>query len=231
MNSCSGYHGPAVDKRQEGFTLSPSDYEQKRISGVRAMQNRPSGGYRVPSNAWSGYGISHTSPASMGRQRIVGYKKVSLGNQCFVPTAVLNSSELHWVCAVVFLNVAGTNLHTFVTLQEEEIWKSPPPSFQDEMPSTSGLNTSNYLDHTPTNTISRITNSTWPDLPTMLTAMGLEKYISLFMSHEVDLSTFPSLTDADLIEMGITAIGTRRKLLLVISGKFWMSNNLGCVQK
>lgn len=53
----------------------------------------------------------------------------------------------------------------------------------------------------------------------MLTAMGLEKYISLFMSHEVDLATFPSLTDRDLIEMGITALGARRKMLLIISGK------------
>lgn len=107
-----------------------------------------------------------------------------------------------------------------IYLQEEDIWKSPH-SVQEEVPSTSGvnMNTSNYLDHTPTNTISRITNNNWTDLPTMLTAMGLEKYISLFMSHEVDLATFPSLTDRDLIEMGITALGARRKMLLMISGK------------
>lgn len=78
MNSCTGYHGPTVDKRQEGFTRTPTDYEQKRISAIRAMQNRPSGAFRVPNNAWSGYGISHTSPANMGRQKVQGYKKASL---------------------------------------------------------------------------------------------------------------------------------------------------------
>lgn len=60
--------------------------------------------------------------------------------------------------------------------------------------------------------------SQWPDLATMLTSMGLEKYIGLFVSHEIDLTTFPSLTDQDLMELGVTAFGARRKMLLMIAG-------------
>lgn len=40
----------------------------------------------------------------------------------------------------------------------------------------------------------------------------------LFTSHEVDMDTFPSLTEKDLCEIGITAWGARRKIMLLISG-------------
>ncbi|KAK9744758.1 hypothetical protein QE152_g7456 [Popillia japonica] len=42
---------------------TPCDFDQKRIAGFKAMQNRPTGGgYRYPNSTWSGYGISHTTP-------------------------------------------------------------------------------------------------------------------------------------------------------------------------
>lgn len=42
---------------------TPSEFEQKRIAGFKAMQNRPTGvGYRYPNGTWCGYGISHTIP-------------------------------------------------------------------------------------------------------------------------------------------------------------------------
>lgn len=64
MNSGNGYHGPTFTKQTDSRQLlTPSDYEQKRMIGIRTMQNRPAGGYRVPTNTWVGYGISHTSPS------------------------------------------------------------------------------------------------------------------------------------------------------------------------
>lgn len=70
MSNGGGYHGPTVDKRQETrTTMTASDYEQKRISAMRAMQSRPGTSYRVPNNSWSGYGVSHTSPAGMGSDK------------------------------------------------------------------------------------------------------------------------------------------------------------------
>ncbi|EFA07761.1 Protein bicaudal C-like Protein [Tribolium castaneum] len=97
--------------------------------------------------------------------------------------------------------------------KEDDIWK-PAEVF----PSTSGLhNTSNILDHTPTHFINRIANTTWSDLPSLLSALGLDRYISLFIRHEVDLPTFTTLSDKDLMTIGVTAFGSRRKMLLAIS--------------
>ncbi|XP_049876013.1 protein bicaudal C homolog 1 [Pectinophora gossypiella] len=51
----------------------------------------------------------------------------------------------------------------------------------------------------------------------LLRDIGLQKYIDLFKKHELDLSTFASLNEADLTEIGITAFGARRKMLLIIA--------------
>lgn len=54
------------------FPFGITDYEQKRMAGVNAMHSRLSTGeYRVPTNAWSGYGISHTSPAPLQLDDVV----------------------------------------------------------------------------------------------------------------------------------------------------------------
>lgn len=42
----------------------------------------------------------------------------------------------------------------------------------------------------------------------------------MFRSHEVDITTFITLTDSDLMEIGVTAFGARKKMLLIIAGKF-----------
>lgn len=60
--------------------------------------------------------------------------------------------------------------------------------------------------------------SNWQDLPMMLTAMKLEHYIPLFKRHEIDLNIFSTLTDQDLVAIGINAFGARRRILLAISG-------------
>ncbi|KAM3959681.1 protein bicaudal C [Aphomia sociella] len=51
----------------------------------------------------------------------------------------------------------------------------------------------------------------------LLRDIGLQKYIDLFKKHELDMSTFASLNEADLSEIGVTAFGARRKMLLVIA--------------
>ncbi|CAH2242521.1 jg3836 [Pararge aegeria aegeria] len=51
----------------------------------------------------------------------------------------------------------------------------------------------------------------------LLSDIGLYKYIELFQKHELDMSTFASLNEADLMEIGVTAFGARRKMLLIIA--------------
>ncbi|KAJ8977395.1 hypothetical protein NQ317_013299 [Molorchus minor] len=69
MSLSAHYQGPTVDKKQDRGCLLPPDYENKRLAGLRAMRTTPvAGSCRVPNNSWSGYCISHTSPASLPEQ-------------------------------------------------------------------------------------------------------------------------------------------------------------------
>lgn len=178
--SCGGYHGSGLDKNEDSSSPTPSEYEQKRIAGFKAMQNRPTGvGYRYPNNSWSGYGLSHTAPG------------VGLVKNEYDPCATLQEGDI-W--------------KTSTTHQNIDVWQGDH-------------NTSSYLDHTPGNVVNRLTSTKWPDLTTLFAAMGLEKYLGLFLSHEIDLMAFSSLTDKDLTELGVTAFGSRRKMLLAIAGR------------
>ncbi|CAH0400739.1 unnamed protein product [Chilo suppressalis] len=51
----------------------------------------------------------------------------------------------------------------------------------------------------------------------LLRDIGLQKYIELFKKHELDMTTFASLNEADLTEIGVSAFGARRKMLLIIA--------------
>lgn len=43
--------------------LTPFDYEQKKLLAAKAMHAKPTGSdYRVPTSAWSGYGLSQSIP-------------------------------------------------------------------------------------------------------------------------------------------------------------------------
>lgn len=159
--------------------LSPSNtnqyelsYDNKRLAGFKAMQSRPVPGvYRVPDGSWSGYGISHTSPAGFGLD-------------------------------------AKSN---------DDIWKSP-----DTNPTA--LNTSNVLEHSPMSLIRRVTGCNWSDLPALLSSLGLDRYVPMFVQHEVDLDTFATFTDQDLMTIGVSAFGSRKKMLLAISGELELLN-------
>ncbi|XP_030754247.1 protein bicaudal C [Sitophilus oryzae] len=183
MNNPGEYHGPTLDKKMSlsPGDLTPYEYENKRLAGLRAMQALPNpGSMRVPNNSWSGYGISQTSP--------------------------------------------GGFLVDKFRYREDEIWKPNTPRQNSDMmnmPSTSSsamLNTSNLLDHTPTHVWNRVNyNGNWQDMSSILTALKLDHYVPVFKQHEIDSTIFSTLTDKDLVDIGITAFGARRRILLAIS--------------
>lgn len=55
------------------------------------------------------------------------------------------------------------------------------------------------------------------DLVAWLDGLGLGKYSRIFVRQEVDFGTLAELTADDLREMGITALGPRKKLAAAIS--------------
>ena len=48
--------------------------------------------------------------------------------------------------------------------------------------------------------------------------LGLERYVSAFRDNDIDAEVLPKLTAEDLISIGVTSVGHRRKLLDAIAG-------------
>ena len=55
------------------------------------------------------------------------------------------------------------------------------------------------------------------DIATWLQDLGLERYVPAFHDNEIDWEVLPKLTSEDLREIGVAAIGHRRKLLDAIA--------------
>jgi hypothetical protein len=55
------------------------------------------------------------------------------------------------------------------------------------------------------------------DLAVWLRSLGLEQYEAVFRENAVDETVLPKLTAEDLKDLGITAVGHRRKLLEAIA--------------
>jgi hypothetical protein len=55
------------------------------------------------------------------------------------------------------------------------------------------------------------------DIEAWLQGLGLERYVPAFRNNEIDGEVLPKLTSEDLREIGVAAIGHRRKLLDAIA--------------
>ena len=55
------------------------------------------------------------------------------------------------------------------------------------------------------------------DIVVWLRSLGLGKYEAAFRENDIDETLLPSLTQENLKELGITALGHRRKLLAAIA--------------
>ena len=55
------------------------------------------------------------------------------------------------------------------------------------------------------------------DIVVWLRSLGLGKYEAAFRENEIDETVLPNLTAEDLKELGVTALGHRRKLLDAIA--------------
>jgi hypothetical protein len=55
------------------------------------------------------------------------------------------------------------------------------------------------------------------DVAAWLRGLGLEQYAPAFRDNDVDGEVLPELTADDLISIGVTSVGHRRKLLAAIA--------------
>ncbi|XP_046831168.1 protein bicaudal C isoform X2 [Vespa crabro] len=149
--SVSDRRAPGCEKKSLEMAaqqnLTPSDYEQKKMMAVLAVQNKPNTSeYRVPTSTWSGYGLSQT---------IAPLSSTELNKE-------LSSSDPFYLWEEPMTPVLNTNMDFGIGSSKDRIGQIG--------------STSNYMDHTPTSHLKKITSQRYTDLASMLTSVGLEKY-------------------------------------------------------
>ena len=55
------------------------------------------------------------------------------------------------------------------------------------------------------------------DIAAWLQDLGLQRYVQAFRDNDIDAEVLPKLTAEDLISIGVTSVGHRRKLLDAIA--------------
>ncbi|XP_014246795.1 protein bicaudal C homolog 1-B isoform X2 [Cimex lectularius] len=183
---------PDQSKIPPGFKrpmLTHSDFQKFKIQAMQAMRKSPNAtNFRVPTSTWSGYGFSHSSPTSSLLELKTNKEKT------------VKFDKDKWMSGSG--EFSPTQSDTFTSSVSTEC---------------NPLASSNIYDSITKNTLSTITSLPMSDLSTLLVNIGLEQYIRLFESQEIDLMTFKTLTDLDLKEIGVSALGARRKLMLCIA--------------
>ncbi|XP_076654315.1 protein bicaudal C isoform X2 [Halictus rubicundus] len=176
LSELSDRRAPGCEKKSLEMVqqnLGPFDYEQKKLLAAKAMQSKPTPGeYRVPTSAWSGYGLSQTIPPISAAE--LSKEMTNTGSSSN------GSSSL----------TSTTTTTNAATSHPSDLWKEPTtPVFSRDIDfgivsgkdrvGQIGISSSNYMEHTPTSHLSLITSHRYNDLTTMLTSVGLEKYIQM----------------------------------------------------
>ncbi|CAG5119567.1 unnamed protein product, partial [Candidula unifasciata] len=188
------------------------DYEQKKLLAMKAMQKKPEGESRIPTDIWAGMGFSKSMPESAIRDKLgqmgisarVTDPSLNMGYEANRPEIDLNIDKDLWNDD----RSPERGLTTRPLNKAPGEYPSPRKKFQY-------LSHSNHADSA--SMPSKCMWTTKTDLAELFSALGLGKYTDLFQQQEIDLSTFLTLSDHDLRELGISTFGARRKMLLAIA--------------
>ncbi|KAL8619173.1 hypothetical protein ACOMHN_049955 [Nucella lapillus] len=202
----------------------PFDYEQKKLLALKAMQKNPNGESRIPTDRWSGFGFSKSMPESAIRDRLgqLGISQSRLDDQGMVPSP----SEL----------AEGSSSEFEAEDIDRDPWKDSKTSpylnrapgehpclrrkckHQARSDDGGGVQQHQQADgQQQTSQSSREDLGQKADLAELFSKLGLGKYTDVFQQQEIDFSTFLTLNEEDLKELGIGTFGARRKMMLVIA--------------
>jgi hypothetical protein len=73
--------------------------------------------------------------------------------------------------------------------------------------------TTSLLDSTPARQRRQL--SKYNDIETLLTGIGMQHHVQHFIDGEIDMTVFPTLTESDLINLGVKPLGARRRIMMV----------------
>ncbi|XP_029636770.1 protein bicaudal C homolog 1-A isoform X1 [Octopus sinensis] len=184
------------------------DYEHRKLLATKAMQKKPVGESRVPTNTWSGMGFSKSLPESVIRNRLGQSTSNYSDYNLITPPYQQNMTDFPevnrdpWKDSTKALN----------TQMPTPLWEYSSPKKRFEF----GLSNSNHADSAtlPTKVLAW---SSETDLAELFSKLGLGKYTDIFQQQEIDLPTFRTMNDNDLRMLGISTFGARKKMLLAIT--------------
>ncbi|XP_026463078.1 protein bicaudal C-like isoform X2 [Ctenocephalides felis] len=177
------------------YDLSTTD---RRAPGCEKAMNTPKGLSKTIGNSTKTE--SGITP-EMARMKMMALKALNIP-----PAGELRIPNSNW--AGYGFSQTSQGLQSIFT-EDDDVWA---PTHQVTM--SSPMRNSLTGPGNVTNHGSQIEVMNKNDLSVLLAANGLEKYIEIFESHEIDLKTFCSLNEHDLIQIGIKAWGARRRMLM-----------------
>jgi len=202
-------------QRNNQTKFNTEEYELRKQMAKNAMQSQVSGKVRTPTNAWSGLGFSNSMPEAVIKELWNNREKRSgqrlnngMKNIQQSPTTSLDSS--------VSSNGSSTSGHSHGLGHQsppENKAVRPPPGLEDSMSNAFMNNNFEYTSIlSPSDPLNNNNYSNVKCISDLFSKLGLEQYIEAFEKEEVDLTTFMSLTDEDLKELGVSTFGARKKM-------------------
>ncbi|XP_071808851.1 protein bicaudal C homolog 1-like isoform X2 [Asterias amurensis] len=219
---------------QSTSTSYSVDYNHKKLLASKAMKRKPIvSEVRRPTDTWSGLGFSKSMPESAIREQRKP-NGFSLFQRETLPTTYENSlkeeTEMDGTESSWPPDQSSPSDDSMNSPQHELQTSAAPgeyPANRKKKVTYTNLSCSNYIDGSslprqtkglwPSEDSTSQTATTKPDLGELFFKLGLGKYADVFQQQEIDLSTFLTLTDNDLKELGITTFGARRRMRLAIS--------------
>eukprot|EP00043_Microstomoeca_roanoka_P009126 m.87002 g.87002 ORF g.87002 m.87002 type:complete len:1026 (-) comp14487_c0_seq6:60-3137(-) len=184
--------------------LQGVDYETRRRLAEKAMSDREPKPVRVPTDFFVGDGFSRSMPTSEIK-RLQQQSSLDAQFECLPEDPTMSSLQASLNISTGSLSQI-TQLQTLPPLPERPLMSSSP------VPSTASRDS-------PKMESSDEMKKYWNvrSLPELLAKLGLHAYDGVFANEEIDLALFLTLTEADLINLGVTTFGARRKMLLAIN--------------
>lgn len=137
---------------------------------------------------------------------IAGYRAMSISPQhgeARVPTPIWKGAH----------GAGGANLNrTSPTPLETGNWYDQHQQ-QQQQQDLLNMSTS-LLDSTPHRQRNQL--SKYNDITSLLTGLGLEHHIQHFINGEIDMTVFPTLTEQDLLNLGVKPLGARRRIMMAV---------------
>lgn len=222
-SNTSSLSTPVASPRNTSPTMGGLDQLSLDLSSIM-MNNKTSPEWTERRLNFDSTPTQNLTPCDYEQKKFMAVKalqNIPNSGEVRVPTSTWSGYGFSLTSPSALLSETKEYFKNHNELFDTDPWKnstevSPTFTPTNERDSNLFLGTSNSTESVPSGMLKRIQNCD-NDLPSLLVSLGLEKYIRLFKSQEIDMSSFQTFNDANLKEIGVLAYGARHKMLLAIA--------------